>query len=102
MSASYEHERRYSAALGVVASASGLAVEQLVRPSGRAARRARLTAFYLAHTAARVPLKRIAWMAGVDKRAVQHANRLFEEARERADIDDGFTQLEETLDAIMA
>lgn len=86
----------------LAASASGVAASEVVS-SRRLSRRvstARQIGMYLAHTAAGLPLTKVAAYFGRDRTTAAHACRLIEDRRDDRAFDAELSELEDLLRAI--
>ncbi|MBY0532677.1 MAG: DNA replication initiation ATPase [Xanthobacteraceae bacterium] len=86
----------------LAASASGVAVSEIgsSRRSPRRVSTARQIGMYLAHTAAGLPLAKVAEYFGRDRTTAAYACRLIEDRRDDRKFDDEMTELENLLYAI--
>ena len=89
-------------AIRLAASAFGVATAD-ISPGRRSSRRVstvRQIGMYLAHTAAGLPLTKVAEYFGRDRTTAAHACRLIEDRRDDRKFDDQLTELEDLLRAI--
>jgi chromosomal replication initiation ATPase DnaA len=86
----------------LAASASGVAAVEIVssRRSSRRVSTARQIGMYLAHTAAGLPLTKVAEYFGRDRTTAAYACRLIEDRRDDRKFDAELTELEDLLHAI--
>lgn len=90
-------------AVRLAAIASGVAVSEVVSTSRRASRRvstARHIGMYLAHTAAGLPLTKVAVYFGRDRTTAAHACRLIEDRRDDRKFDAELAEIEDLLRTI--
>lgn len=96
-------ERRiYRQAVRVVAREMGLRIRDIEAPRGRAARRARQMAVYVASVAGDVPIRRLAPVVGVALSAAQRGVARAEDRRDAPDIDCLISRIEERFHAASA
>lgn len=96
MAARLARERRaYRSAVRLVAKETGFRITEIETPCGRAARRARQIAAYVASTVGDVPLRRLAPVVGVRLYAVQRGVAGVEDLRDDPVIDRLLCRLEE-------
>jgi chromosomal replication initiation ATPase DnaA len=86
----------------LAASSSGVSASEIVsiRRSSRRVSTARQIGMYLAHTAAGLPLTKVAEYFGRDRTTAAHACRLIEDRRDDRKFDAELIELEELLRAI--
>ncbi len=89
-------------AVRLAASAAGVAASEVVthRRSSRRVSTARQIGMYLAHTAAGLPLAKVAAYFGRDRTTAAHACRLIEDRRDDRKFDAELSELEDLLHAI--
>lgn len=89
-------------AIRLASSAFGVATTEISsgRRSSRRVSTARQTGMYLAHTAAGLPLTKVAEYFGRDRTTAAHACRLIEDRRDDSKFDDELIELENLMRAI--
>lgn len=81
----------------VIASSDGVPVSQILRPTGRAAKRLRHVAAYLVVTTAGVPTNRLSRAVGVSRCAIRHGLAAVEDMRDAPEIDARLSRLEDAF-----
>ena len=87
----------YVAAARIVAREYRLPVDAVLMPVGWEARRARHVALYLAHVGARVSMKALTRITGIERHTLRDSVRSLEDRRDDPAFDARLTRLEEAL-----